>query len=156
MAENEVRQFITNDKMTTSRNTHQQIKISEAAKTIRMDRTTIPIDLLKKYPRDAQTHCERIADFLLPGHAVHWHKEEGQIVFHDSPNDQPNPLLLANIRFPNQPSCYQHEDMVTGYLINSTCPGTQKYIDTYTLLNNLKRRLDDDRRSSTRLQTQKL
>ncbi|KAI8516244.1 hypothetical protein Bbelb_048250 [Branchiostoma belcheri] len=177
MAENEVRQFITNEKMTISRNTHQQNKISEAAKIIRMDRTTIPIDLLKKYPRDAQTHCERIADFLLPGHAVHWHKEEGQIVFHDSPNDQPNPLsglklhhfhtnkhdlnkiltnvcgptftsgslskllsfymiehgfgipflsLLANIRFPNQPSCYQHEDMVTGYLINSTCPGTQK------------------------------
>ncbi|KAI8516326.1 hypothetical protein Bbelb_049070 [Branchiostoma belcheri] len=93
MAENEVRQFITN---------------------------------VFKYPRDAQTHCERIVDFLLPGHGVYWHKEEGQIVFHDSPNDQPNPLLLANIRFPNQPSCYQHEDMVTGYLINSTCPGTQK------------------------------
>ncbi|XP_078700658.1 uncharacterized protein LOC144927213 [Branchiostoma floridae x Branchiostoma belcheri] len=79
------------EKMTTSSNTHQQNKISKAAETVRMDRTTIPVDLLKKYPRDAQTHCERIADFLLPGHGVHWHKEEGQVVFHDSANDQPNP-----------------------------------------------------------------
>ncbi|CAH1248619.1 Hypp8311 [Branchiostoma lanceolatum] len=78
------------DKAPTSSDKHQQNKISKAGKVISSERTTIPIKLLRKYPREAQTHCERIPDFLLPGYGVYWHIEGEEVVFHDGPNDKPN------------------------------------------------------------------
>ncbi|XP_019624951.1 PREDICTED: uncharacterized protein LOC109470439 [Branchiostoma belcheri] len=69
---------------------HQQNKISKAGEAIAMERTTIPLEVLKKYPRDAQTFCERIADFLLPGYGAYWHIEGDDVVFHDGPNDKPH------------------------------------------------------------------
>ncbi|KAI8497679.1 hypothetical protein Bbelb_243310 [Branchiostoma belcheri] len=47
--------------------TNQDNKISQTAKLLSQLRTRIPISLLKKYPREAQTHCERVCDFLQPG-----------------------------------------------------------------------------------------
>ncbi|XP_019632908.1 PREDICTED: uncharacterized protein LOC109476416 isoform X2 [Branchiostoma belcheri] len=77
-------------KLQPSSSNHQINKISQAAKAIPKERTRIPINLLKKYPRDAQTYCERISDFLLPGYGVHWHIEEDHVVLHDAPDDKPN------------------------------------------------------------------
>ncbi|KAI8494606.1 hypothetical protein Bbelb_278320 [Branchiostoma belcheri] len=64
-------------------------KISQTAKLLPQLRTRIPISLLKKYPREAQTHCERVCDFLQPGYGTHWNIEGEEVVFHDSPSEDP-------------------------------------------------------------------
>ncbi|XP_019626548.1 PREDICTED: uncharacterized protein LOC109471652 [Branchiostoma belcheri] len=64
----------------------QSNKISETAKLLPQHRTRIPVALMKKHPRDAQAHCERVPDFLLPGYDIHWHIEEEVVVFHDAPS----------------------------------------------------------------------
>ncbi|XP_078617060.1 uncharacterized protein LOC144885158 [Branchiostoma floridae x Branchiostoma japonicum] len=69
--------------------THQDNQISEMGKLLPQSRTRIPITLLKKYARDAQTHCERVADFMQDGYNIHWHIEDEDVVFHDSPAQDP-------------------------------------------------------------------
>ncbi|CAH1274237.1 Hypp5281 [Branchiostoma lanceolatum] len=69
--------------------THQDNKISETAKLLPQLRTRIPIALMKKYPRETQTHCEHVPDFLHPGYGAHWHIEGEEVVFHDSPSEDP-------------------------------------------------------------------
>ncbi|CAH1250805.1 LGMN [Branchiostoma lanceolatum] len=70
-------------------NRHQENKISEVAKLLPRERTRISAALMIKYKRDAQTHCERVPDFLRRGYGTHWHMEEGDVVFHDSPSEDP-------------------------------------------------------------------
>ena len=40
-------------------------KISKAAKTLDIQRTTIPFQIIEKCPNEYQSHLEHIADFLL-------------------------------------------------------------------------------------------
>ncbi|CAH1268929.1 Hypp4027 [Branchiostoma lanceolatum] len=76
-------------------NIHQENKISEVAKLLPRERTRISAALMLKHKRDAQTHCERVPDFLRRGYGTHWHMEEGDVVFHDStpPSHPAGPAL---------------------------------------------------------------
>ena len=40
-------------------------KISKAARTLDIQRTTIPFEIIEKCPNEYQSHLEHIADFLL-------------------------------------------------------------------------------------------
>ncbi|XP_078693315.1 uncharacterized protein LOC144923015 [Branchiostoma floridae x Branchiostoma belcheri] len=72
-----------------SQNQASQNRISQAAKLLSQERTRIPVELMKKYPREAQAHCERVSDYLLQGYGTHWHVEGGDVIFHDSPSEDP-------------------------------------------------------------------
>ncbi|CAH1266678.1 Hypp3504 [Branchiostoma lanceolatum] len=77
-----------------------------------MDRTRIAIKLLKKYPREAQTWCERNPDFFFPGYGVHWHIEEDYVVLHDGPDDKHNPLHGPNLHHFSSTSLKQEHDFL--------------------------------------------
>lgn len=59
----------------------QQARLLPAA-----ENTRFPVEMLRARPYLFQTHCERIADFLLEGENIWWHLDGDEIVFHDSPN----------------------------------------------------------------------
>ncbi|CAH1259276.1 Hypp2220 [Branchiostoma lanceolatum] len=84
-----VRKFFHNKIAATNGPSQQDNKISQTAKLFTQPRTRIPVALLRKYPRDTQAQCERVGDFLQHGYDKHWHLEEEELVFHDSPSQDP-------------------------------------------------------------------
>ncbi|XP_066263353.1 uncharacterized protein [Branchiostoma lanceolatum] len=106
-----IRQFYQ-QKIEPPHSNHQENRISQAAKTVSMDRTRIAIKLLKKYPREAQTWCERNPDFFFPGYGVHWHIEEDYVVLHDGPDDKHNPLHGPNLHHFSSTSLKQEHDFL--------------------------------------------
>ena len=64
----------------------QESAISQQARLLpAAEDTRFPIELLRTRPYLFQTHCERIADFLLEGHHIWWSLDGESIVFHDGP-----------------------------------------------------------------------
>ncbi|CAG2220767.1 unnamed protein product [Mytilus edulis] len=67
----------------------QESIIQKLAKQIQAKpRTLIPSTILKR-PILLQSHLERISDYILPGEGVWWHMEDGNMIFHDGPDDEP-------------------------------------------------------------------
>ncbi|XP_076075770.1 uncharacterized protein LOC143046498 [Mytilus galloprovincialis] len=68
----------------------QESIIQKLAKQIQAKpRTLIPSTILNKRPILIQSHLERISDYILPGEGVWWHMEDGNMIFHDGPDDEP-------------------------------------------------------------------
>ncbi|VDI29311.1 Hypothetical predicted protein [Mytilus galloprovincialis] len=68
----------------------QESIIQKLAKQIQAKpRTLIPSTILNKRPILLQSHLERISDYILPGEGVWWHMEDGNMIFHDGPDDEP-------------------------------------------------------------------
>ena len=64
-------------------------KISKAAKTLDIQRTTVPIEIIEKYPNEYQSHLERIADFLLyqqttASRPIFWKETNEGVMFNDN------------------------------------------------------------------------
>ncbi|CAG2184714.1 unnamed protein product [Mytilus edulis] len=69
---------------------NQESIIQKLAKQIQAKpRTLIPSTILNKRPILIQSHLERISDYILPGEGVWWHMEDGNMIFHDGPDDEP-------------------------------------------------------------------
>ncbi|KAI8516368.1 hypothetical protein Bbelb_049490 [Branchiostoma belcheri] len=79
----------------------QENRVSEAAKLFTQSRTRVPVALMIKYPRKAQTHSERVSDFLLLGYGIHWQVEGEDVVFHDSPTQDP-------VSYPARPALHHY------------------------------------------------
>ena len=67
-------------------------KISKAAKTLDIQRTTIPFEIIEKYPNEYQSHLERIADFLLyqqttASRPIFWKETNEGVMFNDNYKD---------------------------------------------------------------------
>ncbi|VDI59775.1 Hypothetical predicted protein [Mytilus galloprovincialis] len=68
----------------------QESIIQKLAKQIQAKpRTLIPSTILNKRPILIQSHLERISDYIFPGEGVWWHMEDGNMIFHDGPDDEP-------------------------------------------------------------------
>lgn len=49
--------------------------------------SVINLNVVTKFPHELQSHLERIADFLVPGEGVWWHKTPFGIEFHDGEDE---------------------------------------------------------------------
>ena len=67
-------------------------KFQKHQRTLDTQRTTIPFDLIEKYPNDYQSYLERIADFLLDqqttvSRPIFWKETNEDVMFNDSYKD---------------------------------------------------------------------
>lgn len=70
----------------------QESSISQQARLLPVaGDSEMPLDILKSRPYLMQTHCERIADFLLEGQNCCWSLDKDSIIFHDGPEHPERP-----------------------------------------------------------------
>lgn len=71
----------------------QETIISQQAKLLpQSEDTKFSFEILQSRPYLFQTHCQRIADFLLDGQNTWWSIQGKNIVFHDGPSRPEQPL----------------------------------------------------------------
>lgn len=71
----------------------QETIISQQAKLLpQSEDTKFAFEIFKSRPYLFQTHCQRIADFLLEGQNTWWSIQGKNIVFHDGPSRPEQPL----------------------------------------------------------------
>ena len=64
-------------------------KFQKKNKTLDIQRTTIPFEIIEKYPNEYQSHLERIADFLLyqqttASRPIFWKETNEGVMFNDN------------------------------------------------------------------------
>ena len=84
-----IRSQVTEKQNTYSGSEAIESKISKAAKTLDIQRTTIPFEIIEKYPNEYQSHLERIADFLLyqqttASRPIFWKETNEGVMFNDN------------------------------------------------------------------------